>query len=191
MLVLIWGGTDKQNQGWVTLKKANCHLRNRKVVYIWVRTSCIKRLMAYDVWLLIPLINRAMFPRLSAQMTRLWEGSVASRRVIMLSQSSCSRFLMKSTSPVYSEINVMSFIGPSASTVYLLQKRISSILVQIAILIKKRLTCKYKTKKQLPFTGIENDNQRRALASCVHSSAKFEGFCIFLGKNLTEKPHMV
>lgn len=176
----------------MSLKKVNCHLWNRKGgVYIWVRTSCIKRLMTYKLWLLIPLINRAMFPRLSAQMTRLWEGSVASRRVIMLSQSSFSRLPMKSTSPVYSEINVMSFIGPSASTVYLLQKRISSSLVQIVILIKEHLTCNYKTKEQLPFTGIEDDNKRRALASCVHSSAKFEGFCIFLAKNLTEKPGIV
>lgn len=70
----------------------------------------------------MPLIKRAMFPRLSGHMTRLLDGSVAKRRVIILSQSSCSRFFMKSTSPMYSAINVISFIWLSASTVKLHHK---------------------------------------------------------------------
>lgn len=71
------------------------------------------------MWLLIPLINRAMFPRLSGQITRLIDGSSAKRRVIMLSPSSFSLCWRKSTSPVYSAMNVMSLIRASASTVNL------------------------------------------------------------------------
>lgn len=52
------------------------------------------RLLAYGEWLFMPLINREMFPRLSGQITRLFDGSLAKRRVIMLSQSSSCRFLI-------------------------------------------------------------------------------------------------
>lgn len=68
----------------------------------------------------MPLMKRDMFPYLSGQMTRVLEGSSERRRVMMLSQSSLSRFFKQSTSPVYSARNVKSLIGPSASTVQLL-----------------------------------------------------------------------
>lgn len=90
----------------------------------------------YGVWLLMPLMKRAILLRLSGQITSVFEGSEAERSVIMLSPSSFSLFFKKSTSPTYSVIMVKSLMGLSASTVKLRKekfKHLSIFLLEMEI----------------------------------------------------------
>ena len=83
----------------------------------------------YGVWLLMPLMKRAILLRLSGQITSVFEGSEAERSVIMLSPSSFSLFFKKSTSPTYSVIMVKSLMDLSASTVKLPKEKFKNLSI--------------------------------------------------------------
>ena len=75
-------------------------------------------LYTHGVWLLMPLMNRAMLLRRSGQIDEAaCRQYAADSSVIMLSPSSCSRLRRKSTSPTYSLMMVRSQMERSASTV--------------------------------------------------------------------------
>ena len=90
---------------------------------------------------------------------------------------------------MYSAINVISLIWPSASTVKLHHKMTMNLLNnQVSYIVNNSIN---EFKIMVPFTWIKNYNKGRAFASFTHSSALFQGLNIFFGKNLIEKPHVV